>query len=68
MNRWTHGYGLVTLIRCPNDLPGIHVYGTGRTKKAAARAWVSNWRAKQAFIRRVDAADAIHTFDERIAA
>lgn len=68
MNRWTYGYGFVTLTRRPNDLPGIHVYGTGRTRKEAAQAWVSNWREAQAFRRRIDAAEAIHNIDERLAA
>lgn len=54
MTRWTHRYGLWTLTHRPPDLPGIHCYGTGRTRKEAAQAWVSNWREKQGFCQRIE--------------
>lgn len=67
-NRWTYGYGLVTLTRRPTDLPGIHCYGSGTTKKEAVRAWVADWHEAQAMHARITAMDARQYEPERLAA
>lgn len=52
-NRWVKSGNWWTLIRTMPDAPNIHCYGSGFSKKEAARMWVADWWRKQAIMANV---------------